>query len=207
MVLKKPIEHRVHRAAHKAVIEVFSRRGKFLPGFELGQHLLKCRLCLLHDALCLLLLGCIEHGNVVFRHDDLGCAHILQLLLRRKLPVVFCRIADLAAAVHHKPDALCPGQRGLTQPLRHHPRDTPCVGRRYQHHIPPSLHRGGIPCLDAGVQVVKRHLQPFGNAPRQIPAVAGSRKIKYHGCSLILCYSDACLLGKPEFVTLIPCEG
>ena len=80
----------------------------FLPGLELGQHLLKFRLCLLHDALCLLFLGRIEHGNVVFRHDDLGCAHVLQLLLRRKLPVVFCRIADLTAAVHHKPDALCP---------------------------------------------------------------------------------------------------
>ena len=29
---KKAIEHRVHRAAHKAVVEVLSRRGKFLPG-------------------------------------------------------------------------------------------------------------------------------------------------------------------------------
>ena len=29
---KKPIEHRVHRAAHKAVIEVVSWRGKLLPG-------------------------------------------------------------------------------------------------------------------------------------------------------------------------------
>ena len=204
---KKAIEHRVHRAAHKAVVEGLSRRRKLLPGFELGQYLLKRRLCLLHDAPCLLLLGCIEHGNIVFRHDDLGCAHVPQLLLRRKLPVIACRIANFAAAVHHKPDTLCPGQRGLAQPLRHHPGDAPCVGRRYQHHVTPGLHRGGIPCLDVSVQVVKRHLQPFGNAPRQIPAVAGSRKIKYHGCSLILCYSDACLLDKPEFVTLIPCEG
>ena len=117
----------------------------------------------------------------------------MQVFLRRKLPVVFCRIADLAAAVHHKPDTLCPGQRGLAQPLRHHPGDTPCVGRRHQHHIPPGLHRGGIPCLDAGVQVVKRHLQPFGNAPRQIPAVAGSRKIKYHGCSFVFCLVFSCL--------------
>ena len=199
---KEAIEHRVHRAAHKAVVEVISWRGKFLPVSELGQHLLKCRLCLLHNAPCLLLLGCIEHGNVVFRHDDLGCAHVLQLLLRRKLPVIACRIADLAAAIHHKPDALCPGQRGLAQPLRHHPGDAPCVGRRDQHHIPPGLHRGGIPCLDAGVQVVKRHLQPFGDAPRQIPAVAGSRKIKYHGCSFVLCYPDACLPGGLEFDTL-----
>ena len=117
----------------------------------------------------------------------------LQLLLRRKLPVIACRIADFAAAVHHKPDALCPGQRGLAQPLRHHPGDTPCVGRRDQHHIPPGLHRGSIPCLDAGVQVVKRHLQPFGNAPCQIPAVAGSCKIKYHGCSLVFVWFFRCL--------------
>ena len=98
---KEAIEHRVHRAAHKAVVEVLSRRGKFLPGLEPGQHLLKRRLCLLHDALCLLLLGCIEHGNVVFRHDDLRSPHIMQIFLRRELPVVFCRIADLAAAVNH----------------------------------------------------------------------------------------------------------
>ena len=69
---------------------------------------------------------------------------------------------------------------------------------------PPSLHRGGIPCLDASVQVVKRHLQPFGNAPRQIPAVAGSRKIKYHGCSLILCFSVTCLPDKLELVGARP---
>ena len=67
-----------------------------------------------------------------------------------------------------------------------------------------SLHRGGIPCLDASVQVVKRHLQPFGNAPRQIPAVAGSRKIKYHGCSLILCFSVTCLPGRLELVGARP---
>ena len=66
------------------------------------------------------------------------------------------------------------------------------------------LHRGGIPCLDAGVQVVKWHLQPFGNAPCQIPAVAGSRKIKYHGCPLILCYSDVRLPGKLELVGARP---
>ncbi len=86
---------------------------------------------------CLLIPGRIEHGNVVFRHDDLGRAHILQLLLRCKLPVIACRIANFAAAVHHKPDTLCPGQRGLAQPPRHHPGDAPCVGRRYQHHIRP----------------------------------------------------------------------
>ena len=114
---KKAIEHRIYRTAHKAVVEVLSRWRKFLPGSEPGQHLLKCRLCLLHNAPCLLLLGCIEHGNVIFWHDDLGCAHVLQPLLRRKLPVIACRIADLAAAVHHKPDTLCPGQRGLAQPL------------------------------------------------------------------------------------------
>ena len=149
-------------------------------------------------------MGCIEHGNVVFRHDDLGCAHILQLLLHCKLPVIACRIANFAAAIHHKPDTLCSGQLGLAQPLRHHPGDTPCVGRRDQHHVTPGLHRGGILCLDAGVQVVKRHLQPFGNAPRQIPAVAGSRKIKYHGCSLILCFSVTCLPSKLELVGARP---
>ena len=54
--------------------------------------------------------------------------------------------------------------------------------------IPPSLHRGSIPCLDAGVQVVKRHPKLFGNAPCQIPAVAGSRKIKYHGGFLVFAF-------------------
>ena len=142
----------------------------------------------------------MEHGNVVFRHDDLGCAHVPQVLLGCKLPVIFCRIADLAAAIHHKPDALCPGQLGVAQPLGHHPGNAPCVGGRDQHHILPGLHRGGIPCLDAGVQVVKRHIQLFGNAPCQIPAVAGSRKIKYHSCPLILCYSDVCLPGKLEVI-------
>ena len=42
------------------------------------------------------------------------------------------------------------------------------------------------------------------NAPRQIPAVAGSRKIKYHGCPLILCYSDVRLPGKLELVGARP---
>ena len=64
--------------------------------------------------------------------------------LFRKLPVIDCCIADLAAAIHHKPDALCPGQLGVAQPLGHHPGNTPCIGRRDQHHILPGLHRGDL---------------------------------------------------------------
>ena len=122
---KKAIEHRVHRAAHKAVVEGLSRRRKLLPSSELGQHLLKRRLCLFHDAPRLLLLGCIEHSNVVFRHDNLGSPHIIQVFLRRKLPVVFCRIADLAAAVHHKQmrsapvSVVLPSHSDTTRGIRH----------------------------------------------------------------------------------------
>ena len=150
---KKAIERRVYRAAHKTVVEGVSQWRKFLPGSDLRQRLLKRRLCLLHDAPRLLFLRRMEHGNVVFRHDDLSCAHVPQMLLGCKLLVIFRRIADLAAAIHHKPDALCPGQLDVAQPLGHHPGNTPCVGRRDQHHILPGLHRSGIPCLDAGVQV------------------------------------------------------
>ena len=44
----------------------------------------------------------------------------------------------------------------------------------------------------------------IGNAPGQIPAVAGSRTIKYQGCSLIfVLFSDVCLPSKLESVELI----
>ena len=47
-----------------------------------------------------------EHGNIVLRHLDGGGTHGSQLLALCQLAVIVVGAADLAAAVHHKPDAV-----------------------------------------------------------------------------------------------------
>ena len=123
---------------------------------------------------------------------------------------LFGAIADARHAVGavFAPDRLSVFQMDVVQGTQLHAPAAADAGVRcpegigfYKEAIEHRVHRGSIPCLDAGVQVVKQHLQPFGNAPCQIPAVAGSRKIKHHGCSFVfLWFSDACLPGKLEVI-------
>ena len=75
--------------------------------FQAGNGVCDSRLGCPHDAFGLFPLRGLEHGDIIFRHDDLCRALILQALLFGKDTIEFCGIADLAAAIHHKPDALC----------------------------------------------------------------------------------------------------
>ena len=99
------VENGIYRAAHKAVIQIISRCGKFHPIADTVNDTSDSGLCVLDNRLCFLLIRCREQSNIILWHNDLGRAHVGKGFPCGKLPVVLCCIADLAAAIHHEPDA------------------------------------------------------------------------------------------------------
>ena len=69
------IEDRIHRAAHEAVVEVIAGLRERLIRRDGGDHTLNVRLRPGNDLPRFLRLRRVEHGNVIFRHDDLRRAH------------------------------------------------------------------------------------------------------------------------------------
>ena len=177
---KAGIEDGIHRPAHKAVIEPAAGRGKGPVFPDGGDRAVYVRLRSGHDLPGLLRLRGVEHGNVVLRHDDLCRAHKGKAFCLTEAAVVTVGIADLAAAGHDEPRPLRPGQFRVQQPVLHDAGDPPGVGGRDDHQPLPSLHRGGVPGLDAVVQAQQRLAQPIGNAPGRVAAVPGACEIKYH---------------------------
>ena len=178
---EETVEDWVDRATHEAVVERVAGRGESLSRFQTRNNARNIRLCLLHDLPGFRRVRCIEHGDVVFWHDDLRRSHAAQIFLPGKLAVVLCRVPDFAAAVHHKPDAFRPGQFRLDKPVSYDPRDTPRIRRGHDDHVSARLDGGMVARLDLGVQV--GHLLPQGlrRPPGDIPAVPGSGKAENHG--------------------------
>lgn len=177
---EEPVKDRVDRPAHKTVVQILAGGGKRLSGLDAVNGLLDSRGGAVHDAPGLGRVRGGEHGNVVLRHLDGGGTHGAQLLALCQPAVIVVGAADLAAAVHHKPDALCLGQRRGLQPLLYDPGDAPGVGGGHQHDIRPGLHRGGVRSLDADIQVQRWHAEGLCDLGGDIPAVAGAGKIQYH---------------------------
>ena len=65
------IENRVHRAAHEPIVEVISRGGKGPAGPDVLDDRVNLRFRPLHDFSGRRRLGRVEHGDIIFRHDDL----------------------------------------------------------------------------------------------------------------------------------------
>ena len=124
------IEDRIHRAAHEAVVEVITGRCKLLIRRDGGDHTANVRFRLGNDLPCFLRARRVEHGNVIFRHDDLRRAHIGELFLPAERAVIPRGIADLAAAGHDEPHLLCTGEVGFRQPVPHNARNAPRISGR-----------------------------------------------------------------------------
>lgn len=177
---EETVEDRVDRATHEAVVERVAGRGESLSRFQTRNNARNIRLCLLHDLPGFRRVRCIEHGDIVFRHDDLRRSHAAQIFLPGKLAVVLCRVPDFAAAVHHEPDALRSGQFRLDKPVSYDPRDTPRIRRGHDDHVSARLDGGMVARLDLDVQVDDRIPQRFRDPLRNITAVARPRKTEDH---------------------------
>ena len=121
------IEDWIHRAAHKAVVEVIAGRCERLIRRDDGGHTVNVRLCLGNDLPRFLRLRRIEHGNVILRHDDLCRAHIGELFLLAECVVILSGIADLTAAGHDEPGLRPTGKVRFCQPIPHNARNAPRI--------------------------------------------------------------------------------
>lgn len=119
---KEPVERRIDRTAHEAVVKIVPRRGKGLIRPDARDDLIDDGFRLFHDHCGFLSLRGPEHRNVVFGHDDLCRPHVAQLLFSGEQAVVFCRVSDLAAAVHDEPDAFRADKLRSGKPVGHDPR-------------------------------------------------------------------------------------
>ena len=127
---EESIEDWIHRATHEAVVEIIAGRRERLIGRDGGDHTVNVRLGLDNDLPCFLRLRCVEHGNVVFGHDDLRRAHIGELFLLAEYAIIFGGVANLTATGHDEPSLLCAGEVRFSQPIPHNVRNAPCVSGR-----------------------------------------------------------------------------
>ena len=145
------IKNRIYRPAHKAVIQIASRRGKALIFLYGGNGARNIWLCPGHDLPRFIRLRGAEQGNIVFRHNDLCSAHGIDALGPTKLSIVFVGIADLTAAGHYKPCSFGAMQRCVQQVILHKPGYAPCIGGRNDHKPLAGIQRRGIARLYAAV--------------------------------------------------------
>ena len=73
---KERIEDWIHRAAHEAVVKVIAERRECLTSRNGGDYAVNVRFRPGDDLPRLLRLGCVEHGNVILRHNNLRCPHV-----------------------------------------------------------------------------------------------------------------------------------
>ena len=168
------IEDRVHRAAHEAVIKIIAGQREGLICRNSGECTVNVRLRPGHDLPCLVRMRRVEHGNVIFRHDDLRRAHISKLFLPAERKVILFRVADLAAAGHDKPHLLCAGKVRFYQPIPHNARNAPRICGRDDNQTLVRLDRRSIARFDAVIHAEKFVVQSNRDALCHIPAVPGT---------------------------------
>ena len=84
---EKRIENRVYRAAHEAVVEVAAGRRERLLRRDDGNHTVNVRFRPCNDLPRFLRVRRVEHGNVIFRHDDLRRTHIDKAHCKMKMSI------------------------------------------------------------------------------------------------------------------------
>lgn len=174
------IENRIHRAAHKAVVEVIAGLRKRLIRSNSGDHTVNVRLGPGNDLPRFLRLRRVEHGNVVFGHDNLRRAHIGELFLLTERAVILSGIADLTATGHDEP-SLCPtGKVRFCQPIPHNARNAPRVSGRDDNQAFIGCDRRAVPRLNAVVHAEKLVAEGDRDALCDVPAVPGAGKTEYH---------------------------
>ena len=177
---KARVEDRIHRAAHEAVIEIVAGRCELLPRLDSRDGSVNVRLRPGNDLPCFLRLRCVEHGDVIFGHDNLRRAHIDKLFLLTERAVILSGITDLTAAGHDEP-CLCPtGEVRSCQPILHNARDAPCVSGRDDHQALIGCDRRSITSFDAVIHAEKLVAQGNRNALCDVPAVPSTGEIEYH---------------------------
>lgn len=177
---KERIEDRIHRAAHEAVIEVIARRCELLARPDGGDYTVNVRFRSGNDLPRFLRLGRVEHGNVIFRHNDLRRAHISELFLLAERTVIPRGIADLTTAGHDEPCLRPAGKVRFCQPSPYNARNAPRISGRDDDQTLVSLDRRVSARLDAVIHAEKLVAQSFGDALCDVPAVPGTGKIEYH---------------------------
>ena len=177
---KERVERRIHRAAHEAVIEIIPGGGKGPLRPDGGDSRIDGRFGPGHNLPSFLHLGCVKHGDIILRHNDLHRSHAGQALSLAKGPVIPGGAANLAAAGHDKPHPLCSGHPGFQQPVPHQAGNPPCVGGCDYHQILPGLHRRGVLSLDALIQIQQLVVQLRRHTLCHMPTIACAGKIQDH---------------------------
>lgn len=173
---KERVEERIDSTAHEAIVEVAARRGKVSIRLNGGDGALNTRLGIDYDFSRFVRLRGIEHGNIVFRHDNLCRAHIGKVLCFTEGLVVFIRIANLAAAGHDKPRPLRADEVSFQQPVLHDAGNAPGIGGRNEYNSFAGLNWRRISGFDAVIHIEKRIVQCICDALRYIFAVTGAEK-------------------------------
>ena len=145
------IKNRVHRSTHQTVIQIIPRYRKFLLLLNTFDCCLNIRFRFCRNLLCLIHLWCIEHGDIILRHNNLCCSHIVKLFLFCQAAIILCCITDFTATIHHKPDTLRTCPFCFRHPFRNNFGNTPCISRCHHDDITAGIHCCRIVIFNSGI--------------------------------------------------------
>lgn len=173
----KPIEKTVDQTAHETVVSVVTEERERLAGGNHFGDTAKDRIRFGNNLLGGLGIRGIEHGNIVFRHDHLGGAHIFEAPCLTQLLIIFCGVADLAAAGHDKPDSGHAAEFRAAEPLLYDAGNTPGIGRGYKNQRAVDIHVMRIVFLEFLYQIDQGIAGMVSDMSGDIAAVAGTGKV------------------------------
>ena len=145
------IKNRVHWSTHQTVIQIIPRYRKFLLLLNTFDCCLNIRFRFCRNLLCLIHLRCIEHGDIILRHNNLCCSHIVKLFLFCQAAIILCCITNFTATIHHKPDTLRTCPFCFRHPFRNNFGNTPCISRCHHDDITAGIHCCRIVIFNSGI--------------------------------------------------------
>ena len=196
---KPPIKDRVHRPGLEPVERADLRRRERLAALHAGNAPVDGRLRRRDDLRRLLRAWHIEHGDVVFRHDDLQHALIIESDIRAQRRDAAAGVADLAAAGHDKIGLPAAGEAAAAEKGRKNVRDLPAVRRRDEHPRPVGMQVGGRVISDVFVRGDEIVAEGGGEALGNIAAVAGAGVIDDHNTSPKVRFLPSIAHPRPDF--------
>ena len=121
-----------------------------------------------------------KQGNVIFRHNDLCCAHIVQPQSGAELPVCLRGVVYFTATGHHKVCLPAAGKMALGQKIRKNMGNLPGIGGANKYPWSYGMEPGRGAALHKGGAVPNRVVQPVPQQFRRIAAVAGAGVVQDH---------------------------
>ena len=151
-----------------------------MSGYNLSAHIIYHRFRIRYNLSCFLRFRCMEQCNIIFRHHDLCCSHIIKVLFLTQQPIIFCRITNLSTTAHYKPHLPDTLKMCFSDPIPHKPWNSPCICRCNDNKTVIHLYSSCVTSLNLIVCINQFITNIICDPLRNVTTVSCSRKVYNH---------------------------